>query len=153
MPSLHLKIPPPIVSLLVAGAMWVVSSSTPSIAPPAISRLLAAIAIAIVGGGFSLAGILAFHRARTTVNPRKPEQASSLVTTGIYAVTRNPMYLGLVLVLVGWAVWLSSTWAWAGPPAFFLYMNIFQIKPEERILSTVFGSTYPDYTSKVRRWL
>jgi protein-S-isoprenylcysteine O-methyltransferase Ste14 len=153
MPSLNLKIPPPIVALLLGGVMWVVSLITQSVALPAIGRVVAAIAIAIMGGGISLAGIVAFRRARTTVNPLKPEKTSSLVTSGIYTVTRNPMYVGLVLVLVAWAVFLSSAWGLSGPLAFFMYISTFQIQPEERVLSAMFGSAYLDYMSKVRRWL
>ena len=83
----------------------------------------------------------------------KPQTTSSLVCSGIYRVTRNPMYLGLVFVLVAWAVFLSSAWALLGPMAFALYMNRFQIAPEERVLSSMFGASYSDYLSRVRRWL
>ena len=76
-----------------------------------------------------------------------------MVSTGIYRVTRNPMYLGLSLVLVAWAVFLSSAWALLGVAAFVLYMDRLQIAPEERALSKLFGSEYTAYRAKVRRWL
>jgi protein-S-isoprenylcysteine O-methyltransferase Ste14 len=107
----------------------------------------------MLGVGLSVAGVRSFRRAQTTLNPTKPQEASSLVTTGIYRVTRNPMYLGLSLVLLAWTVFLSSAWALLGVAAFVLYINRLQIAPEERALSQLFGSEYTAYQAKVRRWL
>jgi protein-S-isoprenylcysteine O-methyltransferase Ste14 len=146
-------IPPPAVAVLIAGAMWGVSLTTPSLAVPASIRVVAAVTIALAGGIVSLSGVISFRRARTTVNPMKPETASSLVTTGIYRFTRNPMYVGLLFVLVAWAVFLSTAWAFVGPLVFVLYINRFQIAPEERVLSAMFGTAYSAYKLKVRRWL
>lgn len=153
MQALELKIPPPAVAVLIAGAMWGISLVAPLFEVPAFVRIGAAVTIALVGCVFSLAGVISFRRARTTVNPMKPETTSSLVCSGIYRVTRNPMYLGLFFVLVAWAVFLSSAWALLGPLAFVLYMNRFQISPEERVLSAMFGAGYSAYKAKVRRWL
>jgi protein-S-isoprenylcysteine O-methyltransferase Ste14 len=153
MRALELKIPPPVVALLIAIAMWAASRTGPVIELPLLVRAIAAIAIAVIGGGISLAGDLSFKRAKTTINPMKPEKASSLVTSGIYRFTRNPMYLGLSLVVVAWAAFLSSLWALAGPVAFVLYIGRFQITPEERVLATKFGTAYSDYKARVRRWL
>jgi len=108
---------------------------------------------AIVGFGFAISGVLAMRRARTTISPIKPEAATSLVTSGVYRFTRNPMYLGLCFVLLAWAVFLSSAWAFLGPGAFVLYINRFQIAPEENALSKLFGTAFANYQSKVRRWL
>ncbi len=153
MHALELKIPPPAVAVLIAGAMWGISLVTPLLEMPALIRVAAALAIALAGGGFSLAGIISFWRAKTTVNPMKPETTSSLVCSGIYRVTRNPMYVGLLFVLVAWAVFLSSVWALLGPLVFVFYINRFQIAPEERVLSAMFGTSYSAYRSRVRRWL
>ena len=153
MAALDLKVPPPAVALVMAGAMWGLSLIAPSIAAPAFIRVAAAVTIALVGVGFGLGGVIAFRHARTTVNPMKPEATSSLVCSGIYTVTRNPMYVGILFVLVAWAVFLSSAWALLGPLAFVLYMNRFQIGPEEKVLSAMFGADYSTYKSRVRRWL
>lgn len=153
MKALELKIPPPVVAIVAAGAMWGVGLVTPLIQVPAPVRLLAAALIAAVGLGTALAGVISFRRARTTVNPMKPEMASSLVTTGIFQFTRNPMYVGLVFVLVAWGISLSSAWALIGPFAFVAYISRFQIAPEERALSVMFGASYAAYKAKVRRWL
>ena len=153
MHALELKIPPPVVALLMAAAMWLASRTAPSIELPFFARVATAMAIAILGGGIALAAEVSFKRAKTSINPMKPEKTSSLVTSGIYRFTRNPMYLGLLLVLLAWSAFLASPWALAGPIAFVLYMGRFQITPEERILSAKFGAAYTDYRSRVRRWL
>lgn len=150
---LELKVPPPVVALLIGAAMWFASRSGPSLELSFLVRGISAIAVAVFGGAVSFAGDLQFRRAKTTVNPLRPENASSLVTSGIYRFTRNPMYLGLLFVVVGWAVFLSSAWALVGPVVFVLYIGRFQIAPEERVLSAKFGAAYSNYTSQVRRWL
>ena len=98
-------------------------------------------------------GFASFRRAKTTVNPMKPDSASSLVVSGIYDLTRNPMYLGFLVILVGWAFFLSNALGFIFLPLFVLYMNRFQIEPEERALASVFGEAFASYRSRVRRWL
>ena len=153
MKSLEATIPPPALAAAIAGAMWATSRLAPLIQIPGALRLGTAAAVLLVGIGFSVGGVLAFRRARTTLNPTKPEQASSLVRSGVYRVTRNPMYVGLLCVLVAWAVFLSSAWALLGPLIFVLYIGRFQIAPEERALAKLFGSEFAEYQVKVRRWL
>lgn len=153
MRSLELRIPPPVVALLLAGAMWLVSTLMPRMDVPAALRIGLAIALAMLGGAFSAAGLLAFRRAKTTVNPLHPEKASALVTAGVYRFTRNPMYVGLLLVLLAWVALLASLEALVGPVAFVLYLNRFQIGPEERVLATKFGREFEGYKARVRRWL
>jgi protein-S-isoprenylcysteine O-methyltransferase Ste14 len=133
--------------------MWGVSLIAPSLEVPSLVRIAAAATLALAGMCFDLAGIISFWRARTTINPMKPVKTSSLVYSGVYRVTRNPMYLGLLFILVAWAVFLSSPWALLGPLAFVLYLNRFQIGPEEKVLSARFGGSYAEYQSRVRRWL
>ena len=153
MHALELKVPPPLVALALALAMWALSRLTPIFGVDVALRIAVALAIALVGGAFSAAGITAFRRAQTTLNPMKPETASSLVTSGVYRVTRNPMYVGLLFVLVGWAAFLCAPWALAGPVVFVAYITRFQIAPEERALMSAFGEEYVSYKARVRRWL
>ena len=153
MNALELKIPPPIVALLLASAMWGISLVTPLLEVFSPARIAVAVTIALLGAGFDMAAVIMFFRRRTTVNPMKPAKTSSLVVTGVYTVTRNPMYVGLLFFLVAWTVFLSSVWALIGPLAFVLYLNRFQIKPEERILLEKYGARYTAYKSNVRRWL
>ena len=100
-----------------------------------------------------IAGVLSFKLAKTTVNPSKPEQASKLITSGIYRLSRNPMYVGLAFILVAWGIWLSSLWALLCVAGFIAYLTFFQIMPEERALTKLFGEEYIAYKAKVRRWL
>jgi protein-S-isoprenylcysteine O-methyltransferase Ste14 len=97
--------------------------------------------------------VVSFRRAKTTVNPMTPDAASSLVVSGIYRYTRNPMYLGFLLILTGWAALLSNMLALAVLPAFVVFMNRFQISPEERVLASLFPVDYAEYRARVRRWL
>lgn len=153
MPTLDLKVPPVVVALLIGLAMWAVSRATPGIELLVLVRRSAGILLIAIGLGISLGGVLTFRRARTTINPTRPGSASALVCSGIYGFSRNPMYLGVLLILVGWAVLLSNPLAAIGPIAFVLYMNRFQIAPEEKALSSLFGAEFAAYKARVRRWL
>lgn len=153
MPRLDLKIPPPLVALMLVVLMWLLSRLLPPVAASRELRFVLAGLVALAGLSFSVAGGQAFRRARTTVNPLRPENASSLITTGVYRVTRNPMYVGLMLVLLAWAILLASPLSLAGPVAFIAYIDRFQIQPEERILIEKFGPAYEAYRARVRRWI
>ena len=150
---LELKVPPPAVALVAAALMWLIARAIPALRFPLPARDLVAISFALAGFVTSVLGVVSFRRAGTTLNPMKPESSSSLVAVGIYWRTRNPMYLGLLLVLVGWALFLSSVAAVLVLPAFILYLNRFQIEPEERVLAALFGQAYTTYKARVRRWL
>ena len=153
MHPLEHKIPPPVVALIVAAAMWMNSISGPKLDLALEVRVAIAIAIAAVGVAFDLLGFLAFRKARTTINPLKPQNTSALVTTGIYTLSRNPMYMGLVCFLLAWTVFLAALWSLAGPILFVFYINRFQIEPEERQLEQRFGADFRTYKARVRRWL
>lgn len=133
--------------------MWGLSAALPTAAFLLPGSLLVAIAFAFVGGAIALSGVFAFRRHSTTTNPMSPDKAESIVTDGIYRFTRNPMYVGLTLALVGWAIFLENAAALLVPPLFVVYMTYFQIKPEERALLEKFGRTYADYMAVVRRWV
>ena len=101
----------------------------------------------------STLGFIEFRRARTTLNPTRPGTSSSLVKTGIYRRTRNPMYLGFLLMLVGWAISMGNVASFLALPVFVIYLNRFQIEPEERALTSIFGDEFTAYCSDVRRWI
>ena len=155
MSALELKIPPPLVAAAVAGCMYAVAVLLPApvLALPPGVRVGMALALAAVGAGFDVAGLWAFRKARTTVNPLTPHRSVAVVSTGVYRFTRNPMYLGLALILLGLAVYLASPWALLGPLVFAAYITRFQIVPEERALQARFGAAYTAYRARVRRWL
>jgi protein-S-isoprenylcysteine O-methyltransferase Ste14 len=154
MSALELKVPPPLVALLIGVAMWALSRLTQSVTVSVVFPItMTAVVIVLIGGGITLSGAITFRRAKTTVDPFKPESASSLVTFGVYRMTRNPMYVGLLMVLIGWAVFLVNVWSALGPLVFVAYITRFQIQPEERALASLFGEAYASYKSRVRRWL
>ena len=153
MPSLEHRIPPPVVLLLAGFLMWLVDRNVPVARIDVALRVPLAVAIALVGMMIALAGLIEFRRARTTIDPLHPDAASSLVSNGVYTFTRNPMYLGMLTILVAWAVYLSNVAALVGLPLFVVYMNRFQIVPEERALESRFGAEFSAYRSRVRRWI
>jgi protein-S-isoprenylcysteine O-methyltransferase Ste14 len=149
----ELKIPPVVLVIITAVLMWLVSRVGPAFGLLLPARRALAFGLVVAGAVISALGVVSFRRAGTTVNPSKPETAGSLVVSGIYRRTRNPMYLGFLLGLAGWAVFLSNALAFIFLPVFVLYLNRFQIRPEERALASVFGKDFTAYQSKVRRWL
>ncbi len=156
MSQLELKIPPPLVAAAMAGAMTAASVWLPPVLVLPLSpsvRVGAALVLVGVGACFDVAGLLAFKKAQTTVNPLAPNRSTAVVSTGVYRITRNPMYLGMALILLGLALYLASPWALLGPLVFAAFITRFQIQPEERALTARFGAAYTAYCTQVRRWL
>ncbi len=127
---LELRVPPPVVAGLVALLMW-----------------------STVGIAIGLIAFFQFRKAATTVHPMKPQESSALVAGGVYRFTRNPMYLGMLLILTAWGLWLANAAALLALPVFVAYISRFQIAPEERALEARFGASFADYRRAVRRWL
>ena len=94
-----------------------------------------------------------FKKNRTTISPLKPNKTSSLITSGIYNYTRNPMYLGLLLILISTALFIKNFISFLIIPLFVIFINKNQILPEEQILENIFGEEYRNYTKKVKRWI
>jgi protein-S-isoprenylcysteine O-methyltransferase Ste14 len=152
MNMLENRIPPPLAFLATAALMWLLARMTTVIIVPPWPRYLIA-ALPLIGALIAPWAILAFRKAMTTVDPVHIERAATLVTTGPFAITRNPMYLGLTLLLLAWAVILSAPWTLLGPVAFVLLITRFQIIPEERAMLAKFGAAYEEYRRRVRRWI
>ncbi|MDP2562355.1 isoprenylcysteine carboxylmethyltransferase family protein [Psychrobium sp. 1_MG-2023] len=146
------KIPPPVWAALCAGLMWLVKPYATFPAALVAYTLMLAVFIALVGIAIDLTSVWRFFRNKTTINPLKPA-ASTLVTSGMYRFSRNPMYLGMLLLLIAWGIYLSSFAAIACVALFVLVLNRLQIVPEERALLAIFGQQYQDYCQRVRRWL
>jgi len=152
MHCLELRIPPLVLLFIFAATMSVIAFVVPvPILVP--GQLSIAVTLALIGAIISMAGVATFRCNRTTVNPFTPDQTSSLVTTGIYRISRNPMYLGFLLALSGWGIYLGNWVSWILLPAYVAYMNYFQIQAEERMLLARFGSHFLIYCNKVRRWV
>jgi protein-S-isoprenylcysteine O-methyltransferase Ste14 len=151
---LELKVPP--LALTVAAAIVVVVVSFLHEGATAIDQVTARLAggvIALVGLSLALRGVIDFRRARTTVDPRHPERSARVVTDGIYRWTRNPMYLGFVLLLLGLAIALQNTFGLLVTALSASFLQRFQIAPEERWLGKQFGAEYDTYRARVRRWI
>ncbi|MFO8141705.1 MAG: isoprenylcysteine carboxylmethyltransferase family protein [Marinobacter sp.] len=150
--ALELKIPPVVQVLIIAALMWALAIIVPSLSFTfAVSRLVALV-LTLAGLAIALLGVWEFRSAGTTVDPRAPDQSVSLVIRGVYRVSRNPMYVGFLLVLIAWGVFLSNIASFLLLPVFVIYMNRFQIAPEERHMRETFGETYRQYEAAVRRW-
>ena len=152
--ALELKVPPVIVWLVAAAGVWAVDELLPFASAVIPAQRWIALALAVAGLAIAIRGVLVFRRHGTTVHPNRPERTSTVVTGDVFSLTRNPMYLGLGLVLFAWTLELGSPLgALLFLPAFVIYLTEFQIKPEERALRENFGSDYESYLSSVRRWL
>lgn len=150
---LELRIPPRLLAVAVALGMWAMSLLEPRFESLPSHHWATALVGALGGAAITIVGGVTLRAARTTLLPMRPQKTTSLVTTGIFRWTRNPMYLGLAVALVGWAAFLSAAWSLLGPVLFVLYLNRFQIQPEERALTKLFGAEYTNYARRVRRWL
>lgn len=150
---MELRIPPLVTALVCALMMWLMAAATPALALPLPWRYGLGAAMFGIGFWFAGAGVMAFRKARTSVDPTAPEKASAVVKAGVYRFSRNPMYVGFLLALAGWAAVLAHALAVVVLPAFVAYMNRFQIVPEERALLAKFGREYEEYLQSVRRWL
>lgn len=150
---LELRILPVMQVIIVAAGMWAFSLVFPALNAPVSSAIGLVASFIAVGVIVALLGVLEFRRANTTADPRFPDKSSRLVVSGVYRISRNPMYLGFLLVLFGWALYLMNYLAFLLLPLFVAYMNRFQIQPEERYMNQKFGDEFEAYAARVRRWI
>jgi protein-S-isoprenylcysteine O-methyltransferase Ste14 len=153
MKNLELKIPPVAVMAIVMAAMWLCSIVLPKMHLGDALHAAMVIFFVVIGAAFGIAGLLSFSKAKTTFDPTKPDSSTSLVTSGIYSITRNPMYVGLLSLLTAWCFFIDCAYTLLLLAVFVIYMNKFQIQPEERALRNIFGAAFDDYVLRVRRWI
>jgi len=146
-------IPPPVFGLIAAGLLWAADRYLPGLSVSFPGQAMVAVIVAAIGVMIETVGIAAFVRQKTTVNPLRPERANSLVISGLYRYSRNPMYLGMAFLLCGWALYLGTLSVLVIVPAFIWVLTEVQIKPEEVALEALFGEDYRAYMQRVRRWL
>ncbi|MGB3143010.1 MAG: isoprenylcysteine carboxylmethyltransferase family protein [Maribacter sp.] len=149
---MELKLPPAFVFLLFGLAMYLVAKFLPFGFFDFFGRVLLFMGLAVVGILISFISLVQFYRAKTSVDPSKPNKASNLVVGGVYKFTRNPMYLSLLLLLLSLGVALGNAFNVLVAAGFVAYMNRFQIIPEEKVLLEKFGRDYKDYCILTRRW-
>lgn len=149
MSALEAKIPPPLLLAMLAAAIWFLPRSFEA------SAALSSTGVALIAAGLGINSWpkVLFRRAGTSVSPVRPALASALVTDGPYRFSRNPMYLGYALTLLGWSTWLVQPWGLLAISFFVAYITRFQIQPEERHLSSRFPAQYAAYSRAVRRWV
>ena len=147
------RVPPPVVFAVFAVGAALSARQWPGALVRFPGRTIVAAVMASAGIAVIAAGTIRFRRARTTVNPLKPEEASALVDGGIFARSRNPMYLGMALGLAALTVWLGHAAGAVMLAGFVAYITRFQIVPEERALRANFGGAFDAYSARVRRWL
>lgn len=153
MKLLEKKLPPLVVLFIFGCIVWLISKIAPAIHVDKNWHVFIILFLILGATLFCTLGVMSFKKAETTVNPLNPENASTLVISGIYKISRNPMYVGFALFLLAWASYLTAPFSLIGVLGFIFYMNRFQIVPEERALLELFGKDFEEYKAKVRRWL
>ena len=146
--NLDTKIPPPIVTLIILTLIYLFDLKEYNLNTNVIS-----VVILFIGIIFIISAVVQFVNRKTTVNPTKPYKTTSLVITGAYKITRNPMYLGMLLIIISFAFYKASIISLILIPFFIFYINKFQIEPEEFEMRKKFGKEYEDYCKKVDRWI
>lgn len=149
----EVRVPPLALLLVLAVLMALAAAAWPGLIVAFPLRRTLAAGIAIAGAAAGFLGVADFRRHKTTVHPLRPQAAASLVVSGIYGVSRNPMYLGMVMLLAAWSVWLAHPVTAAGPLILAAWLQFVQIPFEERALEARFGESFEKYARDVRRWL
>ncbi|MEZ5536152.1 MAG: isoprenylcysteine carboxylmethyltransferase family protein [Thiolinea sp.] len=146
-------IPPPVYALVIAALMWWLDADWPLLSWP--ESVLNYLGLAIIGLALlaDLWSLGLFFRAKTTPNPMKPVSTKKLVVQGMYRISRNPMYLGMLIALTGWWIYLGSLSPLFMLPVFVWVITVQQILPEEAVLEEKFGAEYLAYKRRVRRWI
>ena len=146
-----IKIPPPILVLILTSLVYFSSTKLESIYLP--YRQKVSVLILIIGIVVIISPVFDFIKSKTTVNPIKFQNVNRLVTTGIYRYSRNPMYLGMILIIISTTVYYLNFLSVFSPLIFYIWINKFQISREEIFLEGKFGNEYLKYKSKTRRWI
>lgn len=151
--SLERKVLPPVVAIMAAAVMWGLANEQALLRYEIPHKAFICGALVGLAVLIDLVALRLFMTAKTTINPISPDKATKLVTTGVYRYTRNPMYMANLIILLAWLIWLGSIYSVSGLILYVVYMNQFQIKPEERVLLNLFEHEYSFFCSRVRRWI
>jgi len=150
---MDLKVIPVVQLLIAAGFMIIFSKLWPEFVMNWPAHKLVGLFLLSIAVLVGISAIVSFRKHKTTVNPTKPETSSTIVSSGIYSFSRNPMYLAMLLSLISLAYYLQHLTSLPIILVFISYMTRFQIMPEEKMLTKRFGQQYLEYQVKVRRWL
>jgi protein-S-isoprenylcysteine O-methyltransferase Ste14 len=148
----RLLLPLPL-TIFSCGAIVLCANLFPQLSLSITSAIEWGFAFLIMGFVFLISAVISFLKTKTTIDPRTPEQTKTLVTSGLYQISRNPMYMGFLFFIVGTACIYGNISGFIITALFISYMNRFQISLEEQHLNTLFGEQYKLYCQSVRRWL
>ncbi len=151
--TLELKVIPPIQFIISSGLMYVLATYNSQFNFEFYYRTAGLLIIIITASIIGILALYDFHKHQTTFHPHTPEKTSALVDTGVFAYSRNPMYVALTLALFAFAMYLQNYTCFLVIPLFIGYITRFQIIPEERMLDKLFANEYQAYCKKVNRWL
>lgn len=147
-----MRIPPPVYALLAAFAMWQLQRHLPVASTSAVWPVYTGYALIAIGVATDLIAIWQFRQHNTTINPLHPDRTTAIVNTGLYRLSRNPMYTGLLISLTGLVFLFRALSPIVVLPVFMWVITLFQIRPEERTLLAKFGDEYHQYVLQVPRW-
>ena len=145
------KIPPPIVTFICGTTIYFSKSFFNQFF--SYSNNIISLFLLILGLFVFISAVRSFRKQKTTVNPLEPKQASSLVTSGIFKYSRNPMYLGMLIILLSISFKFNLVGGIVISLSFYLFITKFQILPEEVAMNELFGNEFIDYSKKTRRWI
>tara|TARA_X000000950_G_C13765004_1_gene598493 strand:+ start:537 stop:980 length:444 start_codon:yes stop_codon:yes gene_type:complete len=146
-----LKIPPPVIVLILVVSNFLSSKKIDIINIP--NQTLVSIIILLIGVFILIVPVSKFIKSKTTVNPIKFKKVNKLITSGIYKYSRNPMYLGFLMIVISTSIYYLNIFSIITPILFYFWINRYQIKREEIFLREKFGKEYLLYTTKTRRWI
>ena len=149
---MKLKVLPVFVFLIFGLFMYLLATFLPVGYFDFFGRKYLMLTLLAIAGCIGVIALFQFFRSKTTVDPSNPSKATKLVSSGIYQYSRNPMYLGLLLLLLVWGLWLGNAFNVLLAAGFVAYMNKFQIIPEEEALLKLFAKEYAQYCALARRW-
>ncbi|RKF18518.1 isoprenylcysteine carboxylmethyltransferase family protein [Alginatibacterium sediminis] len=150
---LDLKIPPLVLVMITAVLMFIAAQNLPDLSLNSSLRLLIFVLLLGLSLLIMAAAAASFRQAKTTLDPRYPEKSQQLVQSGVFAYSRNPIYVAMLLALIAWGILLDNGFSLALCPLFIFYMNRFQIQIEEAHLADKFGPSFTSYCNTVRRWI
>jgi|TARA_B100000214_G_scaffold223541_1_gene162660 Putative protein-S-isoprenylcysteine methyltransferase len=146
-----LKIPPPLLVLVLVISNYFSSKKIDLILIP--NQKLISFIILLIGVLILITPIFKFIKSKTTIDPIKFKKVNKLITSGIYKYSRNPMYLGLLMIVTSTSIFYLNIFSIITPIIFYCWINRFQIKREEIFLTEKFGNDYILYKTKTRRWI
>ena len=146
-----IKIPPPILVMILVISNYFSSKTIDLILLP--NQDLISIIILLIGALILINPIFKFIKSKTTIDPIKFKKVNKLITSGIYKYSRNPMYLGLLMIVISTSIFYLNIFSITTPFLFYFWINRFQIKREEIFLTEKFGREYMSYKIKTRRWI